>query len=202
MPQQLHNPILLCIMIKHWPKGQLLDAPGHISKFVTFVSWTLCKCDMYANRLPLYTCFCSSPLPPLTTIGISEQKQMTLAKYCNSLSTELGPIYTSSHRICLLIELQKFCCLFDPRGLVFFILRVVLSATLEVIIIFFSFYVLSPFHCSSKLNCPLTLQAFPWWFNPLCQPYGPLFLLDCSFLTSASLSRLWPRHLKCSFLKK
>lgn len=112
---------------------------------------------MYANRLPLDTCFCSSPLPPLATIGRSEQKQMTLAKYCNSLPTELGPIYTSSHRNCLLIEFQKLCCLFDPRGLVFFILWVVLSATLEVI---FFFFLLRPLTFPTVHQSSITLSHF------------------------------------------
>lgn len=112
----------------------------------------------------------------LPTIGISEQKQMTLAKYCNSLQTELGPIYTSSHRNCLLIQLQKFCCV----CLTLFISSLVFSAKLQSCFFFFSF-TFSYNQIPSRLNYS-SLQPFSWLFNSLCQPCQPLFNLTALFL--------------------
>lgn len=50
---------------------------------------SLHECDeMYANSLLYLIVFVIFPL----AIEICEQKQMTLAKYCNFLQTELGPV--------------------------------------------------------------------------------------------------------------
>lgn len=114
---------------------------------------------------------------------------MTLAEYYNSLQTEVGPIYTSSHRT-VWLWLQKFCCLFDPCGLPFSS-SLVFSAKLE------AFYVLKPLYCPSQLNYSLHFKPFHGLKKKKSQPCQPLVLhcvhwlpfLNCHFTVWNDLSK-------------
>lgn len=96
---------------------------------------------------------------------------MTLAEYYNSLQTEVGPIYTSSHRT-VWIWLQKFCCLFDPCGLPFSS-SLVFSAKLE------AFYVLKPLYCPSRLNYSLHFKPFHGFKKKKVSALPALVLQHC-----------------------
>lgn len=114
---------------------------------------------------------------------------MTLAEYYNSLQTEVGPIYTSSHRT-VWIWLQKLCCLFDPCGLPFSS-SLVFSAKLE------AFYVLKPLYCPSRLNYSLHFKPFHGFKKKSLSPASPWsFLITLRTLTSLSelsfYSLKWP----------
>lgn len=135
-------------------------------------------------------CFFCVPHP--LNNGSIEQKQMTLAKYCNSLQTELGPIYTSSHSNCLLIQLQKFC----------YVCLTLMGCTSSFPMQYFlpncqfpSFCILSPSNCPSKINYSFSLQDVPWLFNSL-STHKPLFFFDCFFHISVSLCNRSLQNLK------
>lgn len=93
--KHLYNHILLCMIIRHWPKWQLLFLAIFPNTLSLSWAWSLCKCDRCANSLPFYTWvflfYLLTPDPPPHHNGNIWQKQVTLAKDCNSLPTESGP---------------------------------------------------------------------------------------------------------------
>lgn len=121
--------------------------------------WMWWDCAVYHLTLDCFWCWSSLPRHNWSI----EQKQMTLAKQWNSLQTGSGPVYTSSHRNCLLIELQKFC------SICLTLTDCISSFPVQCLLLNCRFFLLHSLasNCLSKLNYSLSLQAFPWLFNSL-----------------------------------